>query len=246
MTKPNQRAHSPFDSPRLAERVLVVGDLQRVVDAAQLLENPTEIWNTREYRAFSGEYQGKAITICSHGVGAGGAAYIFENLFRAGAKTILRAGTCGAMIPEAEPGALVIGTGAVRADGVSQYMLPMEFPALAHHETIYALQQAAQAYAVEQLYNGIILTSATFFEYPATPDHSEAYRQSGVVAVEMEFAVLLILAAIHGARAGGIFTVDSNLLHRRDSSDYQPDQSVVAEGKRLMLEIALDALVRLE
>lgn len=237
--------HTQYRSESMANVALVVGDPERASDASQLLKDPVEIWNRREYRAFTGMYKGTNITICSHGVGAGGSAYIFENLFRMGVETIVRAGTCGATSEEATIGSLVIGTGAVREDGASQYMMPVEFPAIADHNVVRALQEAASVYGYKQVHTGIVLTSATFFSYPTAPNRLDLYSKAGAVAVEMEFAPLLVQAAMYGARAGGVFTVDSNVSFLNDPWDYDPQKEGVSSGKKVMLKVALEALARL-
>lgn len=68
---------------------------------------------------------------------------------------------------------------------------------------------------------------------------------ANVCAVEMELATLLIIAALHGARAGGIFTSDGNMTEEADMTEYDPHRSVVEDGVSTMLKIALDALARL-
>ena len=54
---PTLRVH-PQD---IAPRVLVVGDQNRVPEAAKFLDNAEELAWFREYRTFSGEYSGKRI-----------------------------------------------------------------------------------------------------------------------------------------------------------------------------------------
>jgi uridine phosphorylase len=61
----------------------------------------------------------------------------------------------------------------------------------------------------------------------------------------MELATLLIIAGLHGVRAGGIFTSDGNLTEEADPMEYDPHRSVVEAGVSTMLKIALDALARL-
>ena len=92
------QSKSRLDLKKVAPNALVMGDPNRVTDAAKLLTNPELIWDNRGYKAYTGTKEGKEITICSHGVGASGAAVILEQLFSAGVTTIIRAGTCGAMV----------------------------------------------------------------------------------------------------------------------------------------------------
>jgi uridine phosphorylase len=235
--------HEPFNPQQLAQKVLTVGDPARAADAAELLEGAEEIWNSREYRAFSGRYRDVPVSVCSHGVGSTGASYMFELLFSGGVNTIIRAGTCGAMIPGVPAGALMIATGAIRNDGASEHVLPMQYPAVADWRIVTALKRAGEEFGWEQLHTGLILTNAMFFPYPGRPSPMDIWCQGGAIAVEMELAPLLVLAGYHGAAAGGIFTADGNVTDNPDVWEYEPHEKVVKEGKRAMLKIALDALV---
>jgi uridine phosphorylase len=73
--------------------------------------------------------------------------------------------------------------------------------------------------------------------------------EAGAVCVEMELATLLVVAGLHGVRAGGIFTSDGNLARRDapglDTSAYDPHRDVVTQGVQTMLAIALEALAHL-
>ena len=64
------------------------------------------------------------------------------------------------------------------------------------------------------------------------------------VAVEMECSALFVTAALHGAEAGAILTVDGNPLATKDDdmSGYDPHRSIVDDAVNVMLAIALDVV----
>ena len=229
----------------VAARALVVGDPQRVLDAAKYLQNVREIGFFREYRTVTGEYNGVPITISSHGVGSSGANVCFHELFRCGVRYVIRAGTCGAMQAGIRDGDTIIGTAAIREDGASEHMAPMSFPAAASRLVTNALVEASKAFGVAQPHEGLVLTQAYF--YPGMlPSETDIWLETGLVsAVEMEYATLLVMAALNGAKAGGIFTSDGNMTEEADPDAYDPHRTVVDEGKRRMLQIALHALANL-
>lgn len=224
---------------------MVVGDPNRAASAAALLKEVREIGYFREYRTFTGLYKGKRITISSHGVGASGANVCFHELFQCGVKTIIRAGTCGAMQPGISDGDLIIGTGAIREDGTSEHLAPMSLPAIADRHIVAALEQTCHEYGIPNPCTGLILTQAYF--YPGLlPNETNVWLPTGLAAaVEMEYAPLLIMASLQKVRAGGIFTSDGNLSSEPDPHDYNPHRQVVEEGKLKMIQITLDALVKL-
>jgi uridine phosphorylase len=142
LTSTSSSKSSKFDAPHLklnkgdiSPLVIVVGDPFRVDVVGALCDNSSVIQWNREYKTSNASYMNKAITICSHGVGGPGAAICFEELIKLGAQVIIRLGTCGSLQPDKiTQGDVVISTAAVREDGVTQYMVPAGFPAVADLE----------------------------------------------------------------------------------------------------------------
>ena len=230
----------------IAARALVVGEPARAEWCAGLLDDAVEVGRYREYVTFTGNFQGTPITICSHGVGSGGAAVAFHELFLGGVTTVIRAGTCGAMQAGIPDGQIIVGSGAVRHDGTSDELVPIEYPAVAHHEVVAALLASCGEMGVERPPAGIVLTKATLYEGLRNPS-MDTWERAGVVAVEMEFATLLVMAGIRGLRAGGLFVSDGNAVRKREQGaakdfTYDPHREVVKANTQTMLKIAVAAL----
>ncbi|MCC5948921.1 MAG: nucleoside phosphorylase [Nitriliruptoraceae bacterium] len=232
-----------LDLDAVSSHALVVGDPHRVREVAAHLEDVRTIGDTREYLSITGRYRDRAVTVTSHGVGAAGAAVCFEELLRAGVTTIVRAGTCGGLQHGVVEGDLVVGTAAVRDDGVTDRLVPLGWPAVADGGLTRGLQAAAGG-AARDLHVGVVHTVANFFPSPVEGMPGwQVWADAGALAIEMEFSALLIVAALHGARAAGVFAVDGNL--RRDAADmagYDPDRDIVRSATAAMLTVALDAL----
>lgn len=230
----------------VARRVLVVGDPDRASQSAALLDDARLIGDNREYRSFTGRRNGQRITITSHGIGSAGAGIAFEELARAGARAIVRAGTCGAVRDDLTDGGLVVAIGAVREEGLTPKLVPLSYPAVADPRVVVALQQAASA-ADAPMTTGIVLTDDRFYPSDAMPYDWRTWKASHIAAVEMEASALFIIASLHGLMAGGIFTIDGNPTRAaQDMSQYDPYRSEVQAGKATMLHVALDALASLE
>jgi uridine phosphorylase len=227
----------------LPEFALVCGDPRRAARIAEHFEGTREIGNNREYVTYRGAWNGIDLTVSSHGVGAPGAICMFEELAMAGARTIIRVGTCGGLTEEIEDGDLVIATGAVREDGLTDQMVPLAYPCFSTPEVILALQGAAQE--IDQPWHrGVILTKALFYPGVLNPEYNSAYLKAGVIAVEMELAALLIMGGIKGINTGGILVSDGNPVKHKDE-EYNPHRSVVEEGVGKSIEVALGAIQRL-
>lgn len=232
------------DPRDVAARVLVVGDPHRVPTVGEQLDEVREVGRSREYVTITGRFQGTPITVASHGVGAAGAAICFEELGRAGVTHLVRAGTCGGLQDGVDAGHLVVGTAAVRDDGLTDRFVPAAWPAVADPALTLALTREAEAAGLPT-HTGVVYTAANFYPSP----HEDrprwlAYQRAGAVAIEMEYAALLVIAQLHGITAGGVFATDGNLLNAADDmSDYAPDRDVVTRAKSAMLQAALRALV---
>lgn len=234
-----------FRAGDLPARVLVVGDPNRAEKAAQRFNGVRELGRTREYAPFAGTHRDTEVAVVSHGVGSAGAAVCFEELFRAGAERVIRAGTAGGLQPNVLDGHLVIATAAVRTDGFSQQVVPIEYPAVADTELVDYLSAAGRGSTLE-VHQGIVLTLASFYPHAVLGSSLKLWQEAGVVAVEMEVAALFVLASLHGSRAGAILAIDGNPLVERDDSmeGYNPNRPVVHDAVEQMITVALDALVR--
>ena len=228
----------------LAPRVLVVGDPARAAAAARLLDGARQVGANREYVTYSGTYHGTPVSVASHGVGSAGAAICFEELCRGGASVIVRAGTAGGLDPAVRDGSLVIATAAVRDDGVTPKIVPLGYPAVADAELVLTLRAAA-AENEHTAHTGVVLTSDLFYPHPVLDGRLALWQRARCVAVEMELAALLVIAAQHGVRAGGVFAIDGNPLAEKDAdmSGYDPFREVVASAVAATLAVALDALI---
>jgi uridine phosphorylase len=226
----------------IAPAVLVVGDPARVLRAAELLTDAREVGRNREYLVLTGSFGGVPVTVASHGVGAPGAAVCFEELLRAGADVLIRAGTAGALQPMIGDGDLVIATGAVRDEGTSERLVPAAYPAVAASDVVAALSAARLGGSV---HTGLVLTSDLFYPMPLLGSSLQLWADAGVAAVEMELSILLVLASLRGVRAGGIFAVDGHPLSSGDMRDYSPHRAVVRAAADDAMRAGLTALAGL-
>ncbi|MFF3712690.1 nucleoside phosphorylase [Streptomyces phaeochromogenes] len=226
----------------LPPHAVVVGDPARAAAVAALLDGAEEVSYHREYRVFSGSWKGLPVVAASHGVGGPGAILLFQELADAGVRTILRFGTAGAMRPGIRDGDLVIAEAAVRDDGVTQQLLPPEYPAVAAPEAVLALQRAAREQGAPH-HRGFVWTRAAF-QPGLIPLPS--YDGAGLAAIEMELSALLITASLRGLTAGGVLVIDGanadELVDEKATGGYNPHREVVAAGVERGSVVSLEAL----
>ncbi|OUM94385.1 MAG: purine-nucleoside phosphorylase [Thermobacillus sp. ZCTH02-B1] len=228
----------PDDIPAYA---IVCGDPFRAENIAGRLEDARELAFAREYRTFVGRYDGVELAVASHGVGSPGAAVCFEELARAGVRTIIRVGTAGSLSPAYPAGSLIVSTAAVREDGLTKQLVPPGFPAVADSAVTEALYREAAALG-GRVGKGITATFDAFYTGVVELPHA-VYAKAGVLAVEMEIAALYVIAALRGMRAGAIVALDGDA----DTVDeaYNPHRDIVAEAVERGIGAALRAVASL-
>jgi uridine phosphorylase len=228
----------------VSPNVLVCGDPDRATKIAAVLDDATIVADQREYRSYNGFYRGTPVTVCSHGIGAPGAGIAFEELILAGARHIIRVGTCGGLQPDVRDGDLVIAVAAVQNTGYVNEIAPRGFPSVADPFLTITLYRAAQA-SEFQVHTGLVLTRDAFYggvKAPRQPDYA-TMSEANVLAVEMECAALFTVGALRKVRTAAILAVDGNVLDAAESADsYRPDRDIVARAVAGEIAIAAQAL----
>lgn len=198
--------------------VILPGDPKRCEKIAAHLEAPVLIADNREFVTFTGYLEGEKVSVTSTGIGGPSAAIAIEELAQCGADTFLRVGTCGGICPDVKSGDLVIATGAVRMEGTSREYAPIEFPAVADHRIVCALEQSARDMGVSY-HIGVVQCKDSFYgqhepeRMPAGYELQakwEAWKRLGCLASEMESAALFVAASALSVRAGSVFLTVAN------------------------------------
>jgi uridine phosphorylase len=210
---PKKLPHTGLLPDSLPEAVLTCGDPDRAAFIAGFLDQTEAVAKRREYHTYRGYHRQVPLAVCSHGIGAPGAAIAFEELIMAGARCLLRIGTCGSLQPHIQPGHLVIATAAVQHTGYGREAVPFGYPAVPDLTLTYHLQRLARDNG-RRYHSGIVLTRDAFFAGVATPDAPVYAQQSAahVLAVEMECAALFLVGNLRQVRTGGILAVNGHVL----------------------------------
>jgi DeoD family purine-nucleoside phosphorylase len=218
-------------STELAERVLLPGDPHRALAMAQALLDAPRMFNARRgLWGYTGRAaDGAALTIQSTGMGGPSAAIVVEELIRLGARTLVRTGTCGALVDDLELGDLIAASEAIAADGASR--------GLGAGERVAADPDLTSTLAAGADRTAPIVSTDLF--YDPEPERMDAWRDAGAVAVEMEAAALLAVAARHEVRAACVVMVTDLLASGRRE---RMEQEEIEERAARLGEVALAAL----
>jgi uridine phosphorylase len=227
----------------IAPNVLVPGDPARAARiASEWLTDAKVVMVQREFHSYTGSYEGVPVSVISTGVGSPGAAMVMQDLGMLGCDVVIRVGTAGSCKKEVKPGDNVIGTAAVRDEGLTRKFLPEIYPAVANLDVTNALCTAA-ATQETQIHTGVVHTSDAF-RSPALEADIETSIFAGVLAFEMEAATVLTMAALDGIRAGCIFSIDGYVSNVA-GGNVVPDVEARNRGVKNAIRASLDAIVDL-
>lgn len=199
----------------IGKYVILTGDPQRTDQIAEYFEDPVLVANNREYRIFTGKLCDEKVSVCSTGIGGPSTAIAVEELCKCGAEVMIRIGTCGGINTKVEGGHVVIPTGAIRQEGTTLQYVPTEYPAVADHEVVNALIQAAES-ENKTYHTGIIQSKDSFYGQhspeimPVSNELEskwEAWKKAGVLASEMECSTVFVVGGIRGVKTGAILHV---------------------------------------
>lgn len=230
-----------------ATLAIVPGDPKRVEKIAKLMDNPVHLASLREYTSWRGEIDGKAVIVCSTGIGGPSTSIAVEELAQLGIRTFLRIGTTGAIQEHINVGDILVTTAAVRLDGASLHFAPMEFPAVSDFECMNALYKAAKDNG-STVHVGVTASSDTF--YPGQERYDtytgrvvrrfkgsmKDWQEMGVMNYEMESATLLTMCASQGLRAGMVAGVIVNRTQQEI-----PDAELLKKTENNALGIVIEA-----
>jgi DeoD family purine-nucleoside phosphorylase len=189
-----------------AEACLLPGDPLRAQWIAEtLLDGARPVNRERGLLGYTGSYEGKPVSVQATGIGGPSAAIVVEELIELGAKRLLRVGTCGGLQPRLGLGALVLALAAVPVDGTAlKYTFGEPHVPTADWDLLHGVVHAAKDLGLP-LEVGPVVSSDTFRD----PDEGsrERWASRGLLAIEMEAAVLFTLGAIRGVQTGCLLTV---------------------------------------
>lgn len=234
-----------------ARYALLPGDPGRVPLVASKLEEPYKLAFNREYCTYLGRLEDENVLVTSTGIGGPSTSIAMEELAQLGVNTYIRIGSTGAIQKYINIKDLVISSGSVRLDGASFHYAPIEYPAVAHHEIVTALINAADELKIKS-HVGITACSDTFYPGQERYDSYTGYvrrsfqgnmaewKKLNVLNYEMETAPVLTIASVFGHRAGCVMGVVVN----RNKQE-KIDKDIVKEAEEYAVSTAVLAMRKL-
>lgn len=208
----NARPEDLDGNEGIGRYILLPGSGGRAQQIAEHFENVNVRHHQREHHLHLGTLtgvDGKKIDVATiaTGMGCPSTEIIIHELYNLGAKRFLRVGTAGTLQPSLlQTGSILNVQASVRDDGTTKHYAPIEIPALASLEFVTSILVAAEKLGMaEELQTGIVHCKSSLYarELAAGPraPENQAYlnllAQSGVLATEMETAVIFIQSQLY-------------------------------------------------
>jgi purine-nucleoside phosphorylase len=221
-----------------AEAILLPGDPLRAKWVADtFLENARLVNKVRNCFGYTGTYKGKPVSVQATGMGQPSLGiYVDELINTYGVKTLIRIGTCGALVPKVKVRDIVIASGASTDSAMNRDVFGMyNFAPVADFGLLRRAVEIAETRQLHWHVGGIV--SSDVFYHPKGPSVYDVLATHGVLGVEMETAVLYTLAARHQRRALTVCAVSDSLV-THEQIDPEARQTSLTEMAELALAVA--------
>ena len=219
-----------------APNVLCPGDPRRATYIAETFFDPGYrlVNEERGMLGYTGTFEGQPISVQTTGMGCPSAGIVFEELVQLGARRLVRVGTCGGLQPHIRMGDTIVGISATADDSA-----PLRYAQMASYApaATFTLAETAARLAREtgaRLHAGPIVTSSVF--YDPDPTTFAKWKRTGHIGVEMEAAMMYVVAAVHEIEALAVMTV-SDLLFESGESERISDTDL-KRGVDAMMQLA--------
>jgi purine-nucleoside phosphorylase len=219
----------------IASTVLLPGDPLRAKNIAENFLTDVFCYNeVRGMHGFTGIYKGKKISVQGTGMGIPSISiYINELIVSYKAKNLIRIGSCGSMQPDVKIRDVILAMSA----STDSHINKIRFNGMDYAPTAnFNLLKRAYDIALEKdisLKVGSVLTTDTF--YNDDPNSWKHWANYGILAVEMETAILYTLAAKFKVNALSILTVSDSLVTREETTSEERQKTF-----NQMVEVALE------
>jgi len=230
--------HIGAPSGAVAPHVLLPGDPLRAKWIAETFLDGAECYNdVRGMLGFTGKWQGQQVSVQGSGMGQPSMAIYVNELFgEYDVQSIVRVGTCGALVETVHLRDIVVATGACTNASMNRLRFDgLDYAPVADFGLLRAAADAADRVDSDVHYGLIFSTDSL---YNSRADLVARMAEYGVLAEEMETSVLYTLAAKYGRKALAVCTVSDHIV-TGEAASAEERQGTYGD----MVQIALEAML---
>ena len=234
--RPMRNRSDPAVGPD-AVMAIISSDLEYLVDLSRA--EKTAHSGQRLFRLYrtGTDAQRRGASLSGPFLGAPVAAMGMEKLIAMGAERIWVLGCCGSLQPDLRIGDLVIPVGALSEEGTSLHY-PIGDKAPVTDNGLNDVLEAALARKALKYRKGNLWT--TDAPYRETPAKVQAFRDQGILAVEMEMSALMTVGIYRGVAISGLLVVSDELFDFTWRPGFTSE--LFRKQSRLAAEILLDSV----
>ena len=221
----------------IAKTVLMPGDpLRSEFIAKNFLTNPVLVNDVRGVHGYTGEYNGKKVTVMASGMGQPSIGIYSYELFNFyDVDTIIRVGTCGSFHPDLHARDIIVAMGAcTNGNYAMQYNLPGTFASIADFDLLRRAVEECEKAGVNYKVGNIFSSDIFYDEANSGMD----WAKMGVLGVEMESAALYCNAARAGKKALCICTVSDSFIYPEENTTAEERQNSFTAMMKIALNLA--------
>ena len=221
----------------IAKTVLMPGDpLRSEFIAKNFLKNPVLVNDVRGVHGYTGEYNGKKVTVMASGMGQPSIGIYSYELFNFyDVDTIIRVGTCGSFHPDLHARDIIVAMGAcTNGNYAMQYKLPGTFAPIADFDLVRRAADECEKAGVNYKVGNIFSSDIFYDEANSGMD----WAKMGVLGVEMESAALYCNAARAGKKALCICTVSDSFIYPEENTTAEERQNSFTAMMKIALNLA--------
>ena len=229
--------HIGAEPGAIAPHVLMPGDPLRAKWIAEtFLEDATCYNEVRGMLGYTGTWQGQRVSVQGSGMGQPSFAIYANELFDDyDVQSVVRVGSCGALVEKVGVRDVILASGACTDSGMNRLRFHgLDYAPVADFGLLRAAYDAAQGRDDVTVWTGLIFSGDQF--YTPRPELMAPMVEHGVLAVEMEASALYTLAAKYDRKALAICTVSDHIVTGEETTAQERQETFSA-----MVEIALAA-----
>ena len=223
--------HLHLKPENLADKVILVGDPGRVALVASHFENIECEASNREFRAITGTFRGKRITVLSTGIGCDNIDIVVNELdalanidFKTRTEkealrqlTFVRIGTCGGLQPYTPVGTYIASAKSIGFDGLLNFYAGRNQASDLTFEAEFKKQVGWDL----QMGNPYVACADKELLDRIASDENFSYNNMQVTNFEMESSALAGLATLMGHKAVTVCMVIANRLAKEANASYK-------------------------
>jgi len=219
----------------IAETVIMPGDPLRAKRIAEkYLKNVVQVNSIRNMLAYTGEFEGKRVTVFASGMGIPSIGiYAYELFHFYHVKRIIRVGSCGSLMPSVRVGDVLLAKSATTNSNFAKLFSGETKNCFSSSDAFNKIVIETAEEEKIPLKVGDIITADVFDPYVDFEKFIQNFEKKDYIGNEMEAYALFYLADLLGKEATCLLTVVD--------SRYEPDVIISPEER----QNSLDEMIRL-